>query len=473
MEWETVVGLEVHVQLNTKSKIFSNASTEFGSAPNENANAVDLALPGTLPVVNREVIRKALILGMALNATINRYTIFDRKHYFYPDLPKGYQITQLRCPIIQAGELPIGKGEKTIRILQAHMEENAGKSVHDLFPEGTAVDFNRAGTPLIEVVSAPDLYSAHEAVTYAKELYRLVTWLGICNGDMSQGEFRADVNVSVRPMGEKRLGTRCEIKNLNSFKFIEEAIEYEARRQIDLLEEGGKIEQETRLFDANLGETRSMRTKEDAHDYRYFPDPDFYPLKITDQMMEEAKANMPELPREKQNRLVSDYGLSEYDASQVTASRLQAEFFEEATGLSQQPKLVANWMNGEIAFNLNKQAKDFSELPITARQLADLVTRVVDGTLSTRLAKQVFEVIWNEAIEVDAVIERENLKQIGDIATLDKIVEEVLQKHTKLVEEFRSGKQKALNALVGQVMKLTLGKADPVQVQQLMKEKLS
>ncbi|MBN3860542.1 Asp-tRNA(Asn)/Glu-tRNA(Gln) amidotransferase subunit GatB [Neisseriaceae bacterium PsAf] len=475
MNWEMVIGLEIHVQLNTQSKIFSGSSTAFGAEPNVQANVVDLAMPGSLPVVNKEVVNKAIKLGLALDAKINPITMFDRKNYFYPDLPKAYQISQLTYPIAEFGKLNIAlkDGVKTINVTRAHMEENAGKSIHDLFDTETAIDLNRAGTPLIEVVSEPEMRSAEEAVAYAKALHTLVTWLDICDGDMSQGSFRADVNVSVRPKGQEELGTRCEIKNLNSFRYIEQAINYEAQRQIEMNEDGIEVTQETRLFDPATGETRTMRTKEDAHDYRYFPDPDLNPIQITEEMLNRAKKEMPELPHEMQARFMQEYSLSEYDAYQVTSSKAHADFFEKAVQLSNEAKLIANWMNGELAANLNKENLAFESSPISVQQLADLVKRIADGTLSSKLAKKVFETIWNEPLEVDVVIERDGLKQISDVSAIEGMIDEVLSNNQKSVEEYQAGKEKALNALVGQVMKLSKGKANPAQVQKIIKEKIS
>ncbi|QRN40853.1 MAG: Asp-tRNA(Asn)/Glu-tRNA(Gln) amidotransferase subunit GatB [Neisseriaceae bacterium] len=476
MNWETVIGLEIHVQLNTQSKIFSGSSTAFGVEPNIQANVVDLAMPGSLPVVNKEVVNKAIKLGLALEAKINSVTMFDRKNYFYPDLPKAYQISQLTYPIAEFGRLNITLKDgsvKTINVTRAHMEENAGKSIHDLFDAQTAIDFNRAGTPLIEVVSEPEMHSAEEAVAYAKALHTLVTWLDICDGDMSQGSFRVDVNVSVRPKGQEKFGTRCEIKNLNSFRYIEQAINYEARRQIEMNEDGIEVTQETRLFDPIIGETRTMRTKEDAHDYRYFPDPDLNPIQITEEMLNQVKAEMPELPHQMKARFMQEYSLSEYDAYQVTSSKEHAEFFEKAVQLSSEPKLIANWMNGELSACLNKENLSFKNSPISVQQLADLVERIADGTLSSKLAKKVFEAIWNENLTVDMVIERDGLKQISDACAIEAMIDEVLSTNQKSVEEYQAGKEKALNALVGQVMRLSKGKANPAQVQKIIKEKIS
>lgn len=474
MNWETVIGLEIHVQLNTRSKIFSGSSTAFGASPNSQANIVDCALPGALPVLNREVVNKAIKLGLALDATINRKNVFDRKNYFYPDLPKGYQISQLDLPIVEHGQLEIVVGDeiKTINVTRAHMEEDAGKSIHDEFAEYTGIDLNRAGTPLLEVVSEPEMRSAAEAVAYAKAMHTLVTWLDICDGNMAEGSFRIDANVSVRPKGQQEFGTRCEIKNLNSFRFLEQAINYEIERQIELIEDGGKVIQQTRLFDPNKGETRAMRSKEDAHDYRYFPDPDLLPVLITDDMLNAAKANMPELPQEMAARFIEQYEVSTYDARLLTANRTQADWFEQAASNSGHGKLVANWMLGEMSAALNKNALDISESPINAERLAGLIRRIADNTLSNKLAKQVFEAMWSSDLSADDIIERDGLKQMTDSGAIEKIIDEVLANNQKSVEEFKSGKEKAFNALVGQVMKASRGKANPQQVQSLLRDKL-
>ncbi|WP_367644668.1 Asp-tRNA(Asn)/Glu-tRNA(Gln) amidotransferase subunit GatB [Snodgrassella alvi] len=475
MNWETVIGLEIHVQLNTQSKIFSGSSTAFGAAPNVQANVVDCALPGALPVMNREVVNKAIKLGLALNATINRKNVFDRKNYFYPDLPKGYQISQLDLPIVEHGQLEIVVGDevKIINVTRAHMEEDAGKSVHDEFEHYTGIDLNRAGTPLLEVVSEPEMRSAADAVAYARAMHSLVTWLDICDGNMAEGSFRIDANVSVHPKGQAEFGTRCEIKNLNSFRFLEQAINYEVERQIELIEDGGKVIQQTRLFDPNKGETRAMRSKEDAHDYRYFPDPDLLPVVITDTMLEAAKASMPELPKEMAARFIEQYGISDYDARLLTSNHIQASWFEQAAKIGGHGKLVANWMLGELAAALNKAGIDISASPISAERLAGLTSRIADNTLSNKLAKQVFETMWDSNLSADAIIERDGLKQMTDIGAIEQIIDEVLAKNQKSVEEFKSGKEKAFNALVGQVMKASRGKANPQQVQTLLRSKLA
>lgn len=475
MNWETVIGLEIHVQLNTRSKIFSGSSTAFGAAPNSQANVVDCAMPGALPVLNREVVKKAIKLGLALGATINQKNVFDRKNYFYPDLPKGYQISQLDLPIVEHGQLEIVVGDevKLINVTRAHMEEDAGKSIHDEFEEYTGIDLNRAGTPLLEVVSEPEMRSAADAVAYAKAMHTLVTWLDICDGNMAEGSFRIDANVSVRPKGQQEFGTRCEIKNLNSFRFLEQAINYEVQRQIELIEDGGKVVQQTRLFDPNKGETRAMRSKEDAHDYRYFPDPDLLPVFITEDMLNSTKASMPELPKEMAARFIKQYEVSDYDACLLTTSRLQADWFEQAANFCGQGKLLANWILGELSAALNKNSLDIAQSPINAERLAGLISRIADNTLSNKLAKQVFEAMWNTDLSADEIIERDGLKQMTDTGAIEKIIDEVLANNQKSVEEFKAGKEKAFNALVGQVMKASRGKANPQQVQTLLRNKLN
>lgn len=475
MNWETVIGLEIHVQLNTRSKIFSGSSTAFGAAPNSQANVVDCAMPGALPVLNREVVKKAIKLGLALGATINQKNVFDRKNYFYPDLPKGYQISQLDLPIVEHGQLEIVVGDevKLINVTRAHMEEDAGKSIHDEFKEYTGIDLNRAGTPLLEVVSEPEMRSAADAVAYAKAMHTLVTWLDICDGNMAEGSFRIDANVSVRPKGQQEFGTRCEIKNLNSFRFLEQAINYEVQRQIELIEDGGKVVQQTRLFDPNKGETRAMRSKEDAHDYRYFPDPDLLPVFITEEMLNSTKASMPELPKEMAARFIKQYEVSDYDARLLTTSRLQADWFEQAANFCGQGKLLANWILGELSAALNKNSLDIAQSPINAERLAGLISRIADNTLSNKLAKQVFEAMWNTDLSADEIIERDGLKQMTDTGAIEKIIDEVLANNQKSVEEFKAGKEKAFNALVGQVMKASRGKANPQQVQTLLRNKLN
>jgi aspartyl-tRNA(Asn)/glutamyl-tRNA(Gln) amidotransferase subunit B len=476
MQWETVIGLETHVQLSTRSKIFSGASTAFGAEPNTQACEIDVALPGVLPVLNAAAVEKAMRLGLAVGATVNRRSVFARKNYFYPDLPKGYQISQYEIPIVQHGSLEIVLGEstKTIRLTRAHLEEDAGKSLHEDFHGMTGIDLNRAGTPLLEIVSEPDMRSAAEAVAYGKTLHALVRWLDICDGNMQEGSFRMDANVSVRPLGTTDLGTRCEIKNLNSFRFLERAIEYEARRQVEILEDGGTIRQETRLYDAERDETRAMRSKEDAHDYRYFPDPDLLPLEISADALGAIAQSMPELPHAKRNRFVSALGLSPYDASLLTASRELAQYYEEASGglSGSLPKLVANWMTGALAARLNESGYDIAQSKVAPGQLRALVERVGDGTLSNKTAREVFEALWAGEGEVDAIIERRGLRQISDSSELDQLADEVLARNAGQVADYRAGKAKAFNALVGQVMKASQGKANPQQVNEILRRKL-
>ncbi|WP_147695114.1 Asp-tRNA(Asn)/Glu-tRNA(Gln) amidotransferase subunit GatB [Vogesella mureinivorans] len=475
MKWEVVIGLEVHVQLNTVSKIFSGASTAFGAEPNTQASLVELALPGVLPVMNKAVVDKSIRLGLALDATINQKNIFARKNYFYPDLPKGYQISQMELPIIEHGKLAIlvGEEEKVIRVTRAHMEEDAGKSLHEDFHGLSGIDLNRAGTPLLEVVSEPDMRSPEEAVAYAKALHTLVTWLGICDGNMQEGSFRVDANVSVRPFGQAEFGTRREIKNLNSFRFLEQAIKYEIQWQIDTIEDGGKIQQATVLFDPDSGETRMMRSKEDAHDYRYFPDPDLLPVRISSEQIDTIRAAMPELPGQMKARFAEAFGVSAYDAALLTSSLAQAQYFEAVASATGQGKLAANWVNGEIAARLNREGLDIAACPIAAERLAGLIVRIADGTLSNKLAKQVFDALWESDLGADAIIERDGLKQVSDVGAIEKMVEEAIAANPKAVEEFRAGKEKALNALAGQVMKASKGKANPAQVQDILKQKLT
>lgn len=481
MDWEIVIGLETHAQLSTCSKIFSSAPTAFGAAPNTQASAIDMALPGVLPVLNRGAVERAIRFGIAVGATINRRSIFARKNYFYPDLPKGYQISQYEIPVVQGGSLKIstGGGEKIVQLTRAHLEEDAGKSLHEDYHGMSGIDLNRAGTPLLEIVTEPDMRSAEEAVAYAKTLHALVRWIGICDGNMQEGSFRCDANVSVRPRGSDKLGTRREIKNLNSFRFLQQAIEYEARWQIETLEDGGSIQQATVLFDPDSGETRTMRTKEDAHDYRYFPDPDLLPLQIDDQWLETVRAAMPELPDALMQRYQSDYGLSAYDAALLAADRDTADFFE-ATLAALKPadraagaKLTANWINGDLAAALNRAELGMTQSPIRADTLAGLLMRIGDGTLSSKLAKEVFEAIWNGEGSADAVIESRGLRQISDSGAIEKLVDEVLAANAQQVADFRGGKEKAFNSLVGQVMKASRGKANPAQVNEILRKKLS
>ncbi len=477
MQWETVIGLEVHSQLSTRTKIFSGASTAFGAAPNSQACQVDLALPGVLPVLNRGAVERAIKFGLAIGAKLNRTNIFDRKNYFYPDLPKGYQISQFTLPIVEAGELTVlvGEEEKTVRITRAHLEEDAGKSLHEDFHGMTGIDLNRAGTPLLEIVSEPDMRSAKEAVAYAKALHTLVTWIGICDGNMQEGSFRVDANVSVRPLGQAEYGTRREIKNLNSFKFLEQAINYEVRWQIDQIEDGHPIQQATVLFDPDTGETRVMRTKEDAHDYRYFPDPDLLPVKLDEDWIEQVRATLPKLPQQKQARYRNDLGLSAYDASVLTSSKWTADYFEEmlASAGESQAKACANWVTGGLAAYLNQMGNSPDQCPVTPGQAAGVVRRVADGTINGKIAKEIFDALWKgEGIDADQIIEAKGLKQVSDSGAIEAIIDEVLAANAKSVEEFRSGKEKAFNALVGQVMKASKGRANPAQVNELLKKKL-
>jgi aspartyl-tRNA(Asn)/glutamyl-tRNA(Gln) amidotransferase subunit B len=472
--YEVIIGFETHAQLSTASKIFSRASTAFGAEPNTQACAVDLALPGTLPVMNKGAVERAIKLGLALGSHIAPRSVFARKNYFYPDLPKGYQISQFEIPVVQGGSVSffLGEEKKTVRLVRAHLEEDAGKSLHENFIGQSGIDLNRAGTPLLEIVTEPDMRSTAEAVAYARELHKIVTWIGICDGNMQEGSFRCDANVSVRKPGDK-LGTRREIKNLNSFKHMQQAIDYEIRWQIEEIEDGRKIEQATVLFNTDTGETRAMRAKEDSADYRYFPDPDLPPLVIAADWVERVKAAMPELPRATAERYARDHGLSEYDAAQLTQSAALAGYFDEAVGAGATPKLASNWITGEMARRLNAAEIGIEAAPVKARQLAQLVTRIADGTLPNNAARQVFDALWTgEGSDVDAIIEAKDLKPMADTGALDKILDEVIAKNAKNVEEYRGGKEKALNGLVGQVMKASGGKANPAQVTALLKAKL-
>ncbi len=472
--YEVVIGFETHAQLSTQSKIFSRASTAFGAEPNTQACAVDMALPGTLPVMNRAAVDRAIRFGLAVGSHIAPRSIFARKNYFYPDLPKGYQISQFEIPVVQGGEVSfyVGDEPRTVRLVRAHLEEDAGKSLHEDFHGQSGIDLNRAGTPLLEIVTEPDMRSTEEAVAYAKELHKIVTWIGICDGNMQEGSFRCDANVSVRKPGAP-LGTRREIKNLNSFKFMQQAIDYEIRWQIEQIEDGHAIQQATVLFDPDTGETRAMRTKEDAADYRYFPDPDLPPLLIARDWVEQVKGEMPELPRAMATRFVTDYGLPEYDASQLTLSREVAAFFEDTARASGQPKLSSNWVMGELSRRLNADEKDVTQSPVSSEQLAKLIQRIADGTISNAAGRQVFEALWTgESADVDATIEAKGLKQMNDTGALEKIIDEVIAANPGNVEQYKAGKDKAFNALVGQVMKASKGKANPGQVNQLLKQKL-
>jgi len=482
-DWEVVVGIETHAQLATRSKMFSGASTAFGAAPNSNASAVDIALPGVLPVPNRAAVEHAIRFGLAVKGAINRRSIFARKNYFYPDLPKGYQISQYELPIVQGGEVKIvvGDEERTIRLTRAHLEEDAGKSLHHAIPGShgalghgmTGIDLNRAGTPLLEIVSEPELRGAKEAVAYARALHALVTWIGICDGNMQEGSFRCDANVSVRRTGDT-LGIRCEIKNLNSFRFMERAIDYEARRQIELLEEGGRVEQETRLYDPERDETRSMRTKEDAQDYRYFPDPDLLPLEVSESLLSEIRGALPELPEARRERFMREYRLPAYDARVLTASRAAADYFEALVKASAvDPKLCANWQTGELNAALNREAIEMGDARIDPGSLAVLLKRIADGSVSNKMAKEVFDAMWAGDGGADEIIESRGLRQISDGAEIEKVVGEVLAAHPKQVQDYRAGKEKAFHSLVGQVMKATRGKANPAQVHEVLKRKLA
>jgi aspartyl-tRNA(Asn)/glutamyl-tRNA(Gln) amidotransferase subunit B len=485
MEWEVVIGLENHVQLTTNSKIFSGSSIRFGAEPNTQASPVDLALPGVLPVLNRGAVERAIRFGLAVGAKIAPQSVFARKNYFYPDLPKGYQISQFEDPVVQGGTLTFAYEKdgkmvtSTINLTRAHLEEDAGKSLHEDYAGMSGIDLNRAGTPLLEIVSEPEMRSANEAVAYAKALHSLVMWLGVCDGNMQEGSFRCDVNVSVRPVGQKEFGTRCEIKNLNSFRFMEEAIHYEVRRQIELIEDGGKVIQATRLWDPDKKETRSMRTKEDAQDYRYFPDPDLPPLMISPDWIERIKADMPELPAAMRERFVKDYGLPEYDALILTGSQAMANYYEAVVAKAgkDNAKAAANWMMGDVSSALNRAEIDLLASPVEASQLAVLLKRIADGTISNNAAKKVFSLMWEAKSEdehlADAIIEREGLKQISDTGALEGIVDEVLANNAKSVEQYRAGKEAAINALIGQCMKASKGKANPAQITELLKAKLA
>jgi aspartyl-tRNA(Asn)/glutamyl-tRNA(Gln) amidotransferase subunit B len=475
MEWETVIGLEVHVQLLTKSKIFSGASTAFGALPNTQACAIDLGMPGVLPVLNTEAVRMAIKLGLAINATISPLSVFARKNYFYPDLPKGYQISQFELPVVAHGYLDImteNQETKRVQIERAHLEEDAGKSLHEDFHGMSGIDLNRAGVPLLEIVSAPDMRSAKEAVAYLKELHALVTYLQICDGNMQEGSFRCDANVSVRPKGTEKLGTRTETKNVNSFRFVERAINFEVERQIELIENGGKVIQQTRLYNPDKDETFAMRDKEEANDYRYFPDPDLLPLQIASEEVEQIRMTLPELPQQKQKRFIEQYQLSPYDAAQVIATRQTADYFEEVVRLCQQPKLAANWMAGDLAAALNKENLSIEQSPIAASQLAQLITRISDETISGKIAKTVFEAMWQGQGTVDDIIEKQGLRQVTDLTAISKVIDDIMAANPGQLAEYRSGKDKLFGFFVGQAMKATEGKVNPQQLNQLLQEKL-
>ncbi|MDB4096603.1 Asp-tRNA(Asn)/Glu-tRNA(Gln) amidotransferase subunit GatB [Methylophilaceae bacterium] len=474
MEWEIVIGIETHAQLKTNSKIFSGASTIFGKEPNANACLVSLAYPGVLPVLNEEAVNCAIKFGLAVDAKITEHSIFARKNYFYPDLPKGYQISQLDLPVVGEGNLiiPVGDENKSIRILRAHLEEDAGKSVHGIEEGKSGIDLNRAGTPLLEIVTEPDMSSAEEAVAYAKKLHELVQWIGICDGNMQEGNFRCDVNVSVKKKGDKELGTRREIKNLNSFKFIKQAVDYEVNWQIERLEDGGKIKQATILFDPDSGETREMRSKEEANDYRYFPDPDLLPLVISQEKINNIKSKMYELPSEMKARLVKEYDLTNYDADGITSNIDVANYFKELLSFKVNAKLASNWILTNLFSRLNESDIDIKSSPLKANKLAELILRIEDKTISNNAAKKVFDEIWDQDKSIDDVIEQLGLKQISNENEIVDILNQVLQDNEAMVEEYKSGKDKAFNALIGQVMKASKGKANPGQVSKLLKEKL-
>lgn len=482
MEWEIVVGLETHVQLSTVSKIFSGASTQFGAEPNTQACYVDLALPGALPVLNHGAVERAIRFGLAIGAEVASYSVFDRKNYFYPDLPKGYQISQFELPVVKGGKITFDvhpkNGDpyvKTINLTRAHLEEDAGKSVHGILRGKSGMDLNRAGVPLLEIVSEPEMRSADEAEGYARTLHALVVWLGMTHGNLQEGNFRCDANVSVRPKGSTELGTRTEIKNINSFRFLHDAIEYEAQRQIDLIESGGKVVQSTRLYDSVKNETRLMRNKENSDDYRYFPDPDLLPLHISDEWKKQVAASMPELPSQMRERFVREFGVTDYDAGVLTASRDIADYFLAVSDKVKNKKVAANWVMGEVAARLNEtEGLTYAQAPVSAAVLAQIISRLEDGTINGKGAKQIFSLIWEGATEtVDQLIESKGLKQISDTGAIEGLIEKVLADNPKMVEQFHAGKQKAFNALVGQVMKATRGKANPQQVNELLKKELS
>ncbi len=474
--WETVIGLEIHAQLATSSKIFSGASTAFGAEPNTQACTVDLGFPGVLPVLNTEVVNMAVKFGVAIGAEIPPISVFARKNYFYPDLPKGYQISQFELPIVGKGQLSISPEEgvsKIIGITRAHLEEDAGKSVHDEFPDQTGIDLNRAGTPLLEIVSDPDMHSAKEAVTYARKIHTLVQYLEICDGNMQEGSFRCDANVSVRPAGQEELGTRTELKNINSFRFLERAINYEIERQINLIEDGGKVVQETRLYDSDKNETRSMRSKEEANDYRYFPDPDLLPVEVTEADIKRIKATLPELPEQKCMRYIEAFELSEYNAEQLSASRETAEYFEQAVEDDQVlAGPLANWILGDLAAALNRTDIEIQQSPVPPGMLAGLLRRIADNTISGKIAKQVFEAMWRGEGTADDIIEAGGLEQITDSSAIDSLIDAVILENPDQVEQFRAGKEKVLGFFVGQVMKQSKGKANPGQVNQLLRARL-
>lgn len=476
MKWETVIGLEVHVQLSTQTKIFSGASIQFGAAPNTQACALDLAMPGTLPVLNEQALYKAVAFGLAIGAEIGKYSAFDRKNYFYPDLPKGYQITQMDHPIVGRGQIDItlpDGSQRTIGVTRAHLEEDAGKSLHEDFDGMTGVDLNRAGTPLLEIVSEPDLRSATEAVAYLKKIHSIITAIGVSDGNMAEGSMRCDANVSVRRVGDNQLGTRCEIKNVNSFRFVERAILHEVDRQIELIESGHSIQQETRLYDPELDETRSMRSKEIANDYRYFPEPDLLPVIIDDAYIEKVRTELPELPDARQARFVETYGLSTYDADVLVSTREMANFYEQVVHYSQAPKLAANWVMGDLTAVLNRTNLNIEQSPVSAEHLAQLILRLQDGTISSRMAKTVFEEMVSTQDPPDTLIDRMGLKQVSDSGAISQLIDEVIQTNPQQVADFKGGKDKLFGFFVGQVMKQSKGQANPELVNQILREKLS
>ncbi len=474
--WEVVIGLEIHAQLATRSKIFSGASTAYGSEPNTQACLVDLGYPGVLPVLNEEVVHMATMFGLAVDATIAPRSVFARKNYFYPDLPKGYQISQFELPIVEHGELVITDAEgkdKRIGITRAHLEEDAGKSIHEGLDQCSGIDLNRAGTPLLEIVSEPDLRSAKEAVAYMRKIHSIVRYLGISDGNMQEGSFRCDANVSVRPIGQEELGTRAELKNLNSFRFVERAINFEIERQIDRIEDGGEVVQETRLYDSDKDETRSMRSKEESHDYRYFPDPDLLPIEISAEYIESVRTQLPELPAAKQHRFVEQYSLKSDDADLLTGSRPLADYYEAAVAATEaKPQLVANWVMGDLSGALNRDGLDIVDSKVSAIELAGLLTRIYDNTISGKIAKQVFEAMWDGEGDADTVIDAKGLKQITDSTALEAVVDEVIAANPGQVAEYKAGKDKLIGFFVGQVMQATKGQANPGQVNQILKEKL-
>ena len=475
MRWETVIGLEIHAQLATRSKIFSGASTKFGAEPNSQACAVDLALPGVLPVLNRSVVRMAVMFGTAIDAELGQRSVFARKNYFYPDLPKGYQISQFELPIVGKGHVDIMLDDGAVRrigVTRAHLEEDAGKSLHEDFHGMTGIDLNRAGTPLLEIVSEPDMRSAKEAIAYARKIHQIVRFLGICDGNMQEGSFRVDANVSVRHQGEA-LGTRAELKNINSFRFLERAINFEVERQIDLLETGGAVVQETRLYDADLDETRSMRSKEEANDYRYFPDPDLLPVELDDDLIAAVTADMPELPDAKRQRFGFDYGLNQHDAAVLTSSRELADYYEAVIRSSSDARLAANWVMGELTGALNRESIALADSPVSAEMFGSMLCRITDGTISGKIAKQVFDAMWAGEGTADQIIDAKGLRQITDEGAIEKIVDEVIENNPAQLAQYRAGKEKLLGFFVGQVMKATQGKANPQQVNDLLQQKLS